>query len=92
MQMIRIAGSDYSQYEELLLRRDELEKEAEHIFLEYTRIFGDISTEIFKLKSDCIVLKKSISYCIMAKNRGKSVTSEKLREQPTCRTNLCLKP
>ena len=80
MQLIRIAGSDYSRYEELLLRRDELEKEAEHILLEYTRIFGDISAEIFKLKIDCIALKKSISYCVMAKNRGESVSPEKLRE------------
>ena len=79
MQLIRIAGSDYSRYEELLLRRDELEKEAEHILLEYTRIFGDISAEIFKLKIDCIALKKSISYCVMVKNRGESVNPEKLR-------------
>lgn len=79
MQLIRITAGDYSQYEELLLRRDELEKEAEHILLEYTRIFGDITTEIFKLKIDCISLKKSISYCIMAKNRGESVDSQKLQ-------------
>ena len=80
MQLIRITGGDYSQYEELLLRRDELEKEAEHILMEYTRIFGDITTEIFKLKIDCIALKKSISYCIMLKNRGKSIDPEKLKE------------
>lgn len=80
MQLIRIAGSNYSQYEELLLRRDELEKEAEHILLEYTRIFGDISAEIFQLKIDCIALKKSISYCVMAQNRGESVDPEMLRE------------
>ena len=80
MQLIKISNSDYSQYEELLLRRDELEKEADHILIEYTRVFGDISTEIFKLKIDCIALKKSISYCVMAKNRGESVSGEKLRE------------
>ena len=80
MQLIRIAGSSYSQYEELLLQRDELEKKAEHILLKYTRIFGDISAEIFKLKIDCIALKKSISYCIMVKNRGETVSPEKLRE------------
>ena len=47
--------------------------------MEYTRIFGDISAEIFKLKIDCIALKKSISYCVMVKNRGESVKPEKLR-------------
>lgn len=80
MQLIRITGGDYSQYEDLLLRRDELEKEAEHILLEYTRVFGDITTEIFKLKIDCIALKKSISYCVMAKNRGEAVDPEKIQK------------
>lgn len=80
MEIVRITGGDYSQYEELLLRRDELEKEAEYILLEYTRVFGDITTEIFKLKIDCIALKKSISYCVLAKNRGEIVDSEELKK------------
>ena len=80
MQLIRVTGGDYSQYEELLLRRDELKKDAEHIFMAYDRVFGDITIEIFMLEIDCIALKKSISYCIMAKNRGESVAPEKLRE------------
>lgn len=80
MQLVRITGGDYSQYEELLLRRDELEKEAEHILMEYTRIFGDITTEIFKVKIDCIAMKKSISYCVMSKNRGEPVEPEKLQK------------
>lgn len=80
MELVRVANGDYSRYEELLLRRDELEKEAELILLGYTRIFGDITTEIFKLKVECIALKKSISYCIMMKNRGENVDPEKLAE------------
>jgi hypothetical protein len=80
MELVRVASGDYSSYEELLLRRDELEKEAELILLEYIRIFGDITTEIFKLKVECIALKKSISYCIMMKNRGENVDPDKLAE------------
>ena len=80
MELVRVASGDYSRYEELLLRRDELEKEAELILLEYTRIFGDITTEIFKLKVECIALKKSISYCIMMKNRRENVDPDKLAE------------
>lgn len=79
MQLIRIAGGDYSEYEDLLLRCDELEKEAEQILLKYIRIFGDMTTEIFKLKIDCIALKKTISYCIMAKNKGEAVEPEALQ-------------
>lgn len=80
MQLIHVASGDYSQYEELLLKRDELEKETEFIMLEYTRIFGDITTEIFKLKIDCITLKKSISYCIMKKNHDEVIDPETLRK------------
>lgn len=80
MQLIRVTGGDYSQYEELLLRRDELEKEAEQILIGYTRIFGDITTEIFQLKIECIALKKSISYCVMLRNRGQSVDPEELQK------------
>ncbi len=79
MQLIRVTGGDYSQYEELLLRRDELEKDAEQILIGYTRIFGDITTEIFQLKIECIALKKSISYCVMLRNRGQSVDPEELQ-------------
>lgn len=80
MQMIRITGGDYSQYEDLLLLRDEFEKEAEEILLAYTRIFGDISAEIFKLKIDCIALKKSISFCVAAKNRGEEPNIEEMKK------------
>ncbi len=80
MQLIRVTGGDYSQYEELLLRRDELEKDAEQILIGYTRIFGDITTEIFQLKIECIALKKSISYCVMLRNRGQSVDPKELQE------------
>ncbi len=80
MQLIRVTGGDYSQYEELLLRRDELEKDAEQILIGYTRIFGDITTEIFQLKIECIALKKSISYCVMLRNRGQSVDFEELQK------------
>ena len=80
MQIVGVTGDDYSQYEELLLYRDELEKEAENIFMEYTRVFGDITAEIFKLKIDCIALKKSISYCVKKKNRGEKLSAEDLQK------------
>lgn len=80
MELVRVTGGDYSRYEELLLKRDELEKQAELIHLAYTRIFGDIATEVFKLKIECIAIKKSISYCIMIKNRGEELDPQKLVE------------
>lgn len=55
MELVRVTGGDYSRYEELLLKRDEVEKQADHMFIEYTRIFGDITTEIFKLKVEGVL-------------------------------------
>ncbi len=80
MELVRLTGGDYSRYEELLLKRDEVEKQADHMFMEYTRIFGDITTEIFKLKVECIAIKKSISYIITIKNRGEELDPQKLVE------------
>lgn len=79
MELIKITNGDYSEYENLLLKRDELEKAANLILLEYTKIFGDITTDIFKIKIDCIALKKAISYCVMLKNRGEQIDSKELQ-------------
>ena len=38
MELVRVTGGDYSRYEELLLKRDEVEKQAQLIHLAYTRI------------------------------------------------------
>ncbi|MCF0136702.1 MAG: hypothetical protein HUJ69_09850 [Lachnospiraceae bacterium] len=70
MEIICVANGDYERYEELLLQRDQLEKEAYRHQLAYTREFGDLAIECFQLKIDCIALKKSIAFCIAAKNRG----------------------
>lgn len=80
MELVKVIDGDYTQYEELLLKRDELEKEAELILLAYTRVFGDITTEIFELKVNCIVIKKAISFCIIAKNTGNDVDQEALTQ------------
>ena len=80
MDIVRVANGDYGRYEELLLQRDQLEKEAYKYQLEYTREFGDLAVESFQLKIDCISLKKSIAFCIAAKNRGEEPDQAKLRE------------
>lgn len=79
MNIIRIANGDYGRYEELLLQRDQLEKEACQYMLAYTREFGDLITESFKLKVDCIAIKKSIGFCQAAKNHSKDIDPEELQ-------------
>ena len=80
MDIIRVANGDYGRYEELLLQRDQLEKEAFKYQEAYTREFGDLAVEAFQLRVDCISLKKSIAFFIAARNRGEKPDTEKLRE------------
>lgn len=52
--IIKVKNTAYSKYEEVLLRRDNLRKEAEHYHMEYLRVFGDLITEDFEKKIECI--------------------------------------
>ena len=58
------------EYEDLILQRDRLEKEADQIRLNYLREFGEEITAAFQARIDCIALKKSITFCQMKKNAG----------------------
>ena len=40
----------YARYEEALLRRDGLRREADNLHLEYIRLFGDLIEQSFRLK------------------------------------------
>lgn len=51
MQLIHVANGDYSRYEELLLQRDHIEKEAFCYQQAYTREFGDLTVEAFIIKA-----------------------------------------
>ncbi len=80
MEIIKYENGDISQYEELLLQRDAYRKEAQIYFGLYLREFGDMMTEVFKKKIDCISLKKSIAYCQISANRGERVNFVKMQE------------
>lgn len=80
MEIVHIANGDYERYEELLLQRDQLEKEAFCYQQAYTREFGELTVEAFRLKVDCISRKKSIAFYIAAKNRGESADKDQLAE------------
>lgn len=76
MDIIKIKNEGYAEYEELLLKRDRLEKEAKLWKLEYMAEFGDLITEVFEKKIACIRLKKTIAFCQAAVNQGKPVDRE----------------
>ena len=73
--------NSYKDYEDLLLRRDQLTKEAGSILTAYTKEFGDMITANFELKMDCIREKKTINYCRRRLNRGLSVDVSRMQEE-----------
>jgi len=79
-EMIKVKNEGYAEYEELLLRRDKLRKEAHIWQAEYMAEFGDMITELFEKKIECIKKKKMISFCQAAVNKGESVDQNALQE------------
>lgn len=80
MDIIKVKNEGYSRYEELLLRRDGLRKEAYQWGMEYTRVFGDLITSVFEKKIDCIRKKKMISYCQAKLNHGQNIDQNELEK------------
>jgi hypothetical protein len=81
MEYIKISLGDYPRYEELLLKRDKIRKEAEQYNAAYLRKFGSYILDIFRLKIECISLKKKITYCQIAVNRGEPFDMDKISRQ-----------
>lgn len=74
-QIIKGENRAYEKYEELLIRRDNLKREAAQYHHEYIRFFGDYITESFRVKIECIKKKKMIAYCQKLENQGKKIIS-----------------
>lgn len=70
----------YARYEESLLRRDALRREAEQYHLEYIQTFGELIETSFRLKVDCISKKKMIAYCQQKANRGERINGNALAD------------
>ena len=85
MDLIKIAIGDYPRYEELLLRKDKLEKEAFFWYEEYIRVFGKYLVDVFEAKVECVRVKKLIALAQAEVNRGltpdMNEISSRVREQ-----------
>lgn len=77
-EIIKGENRAYEKYEELLIRRDNLRKEASQYHHEFIRFFGDYITESFRLKIECIKKKKMIAYCQKLENQGKKIIASNL--------------
>ena len=73
MDIIKIRNADYDRYEELLMQRDQLRKEADIYHGLYVRKFGDLHLRVFDKQIDCIRKKKMIGYYQLAINRGNAI-------------------
>lgn len=77
-EIIKGENRAHEKYEEVLIRRDNLKKEASRYHHEFIRVFGDYITESFRLKIECIKKKKMIAYCQKLENQGKKILSSSL--------------
>ena len=80
MEIIRIAGGDYEYYEQLILRRDRILKDAEEYRMAYIREFGEMINKVFEAEIECISLKKKISFCAQRINRGETPDEKELKK------------
>ncbi len=80
-ELIRESGGQTERYEELIMERDRLEKEAIHIGRLYTCEFGQLLTDIYEEKIECIKLRKMIAFCQAAANRGEEPDQDVMIEQ-----------
>lgn len=80
MDLIKSSDSKYDEYESLLLERDQLNKEAGQIWTVYLRIFGQLITENYEEKLECIKCKKTIAYYQNILNHGGVVDAKAMQE------------
>lgn len=78
-----VKNSAYGRYEELLIKKDQYDREAESILLSYTQEFGELQVDIFSERIECIRLKKMIHCCQAAINCGKQIDFPVIKNQLT---------
>ncbi len=78
--IIKVDNISYAKYEELLMQKDEVKKQAFQHEREYIRVFGELILEVFKMKIESIRKKKTIEYCQIFLNKGMAVDQKALQE------------
>jgi len=80
-EMITVKNEGYAEYEEVLLERDNVRKEALYWEMEHTKEFGKLTTDLFEMKINCIKKKKIIAYCQARINSGNTIDQEDMLSQ-----------
>ena len=79
--LMEVERPGIEEYTELLVRRDQLQKEAASYMTCYTAEFGELITKNFELKIACIKKKKTINYCRRRMNRGLAIDAARMNEE-----------
>lgn len=77
-ELIKVKNASYVLYEELLMKRENLRKEGTQFYINYLQLFGELMTESFQKKIECIRKKKMIAFCQRCMNQGKDINSIEL--------------
>ncbi len=80
-ELIKGGNSRYKEYEELMLLRDQYQREACSIETSYVKEFGDLLLKDFELKVECIKKKKMIAFCQAAVNHGDAIDVAAMNEK-----------
>ena len=80
MDLIKSSNTRYEEYEALLLDRDQIQKEAGQIWTAYIKEFGQLLTDVYEEKIECVKRKKTIAYYQMAINHGDAIDSDAMHE------------
>jgi len=80
MEMTVINDKKYTEYESLLLERDQFQKEAGQAWTCYTQVFGQLISDVYEEKIECIKCKKTIACYQQAQNRGGVVDQAAVQE------------
>ena len=83
MDLIKSSDSKYTEYENLLLERDQVSKEAGQIWTAYLQMFGKLISDNYEEKLACIKCKKTIAYYQSALNHGGVVDAAAMEQYLT---------
>ena len=71
----------YEEYESLVMKKEQLLKNAGSRRTVYLQYFGDLMAEILETKIECIRLKKTIAYCTKCINLGQTIDTKAMQEE-----------
>ena len=68
-------------YEDLIIRKEQCIKDSLSYETSYMQEFGELISEVFKAKIECIRLKKTVGFCQAKLNRGMKIDVDNMNSQ-----------